>query len=97
MRPELADSIVDALNAGFVPQMRTLGSVGQADLGPMADLAASLLERGDLELEENEGLALLDNNAFSTGSAALAVAGRSSSSPAPTSPPPSTSRPSGAT
>ena len=73
VRPELADSIVGALNAGFVPQVRTLGSVGQADLGPMADLAVSLLDRGELELAENEGLALLNNNAFSTGSAALAV------------------------
>jgi histidine ammonia-lyase len=73
VRPELAAVIVDTLNSSYVPEVRTLGSVGEADLGPMADLASSLLDRGELELEENEGLALLNSNAFSTGSAALAV------------------------
>jgi histidine ammonia-lyase len=38
-RPEVAERLVDALNAGVMPPVRTLGSVGQADLGPNADLA----------------------------------------------------------
>src|SRR6266576_4974629 len=39
VRPELAEMMVDALNRGLVPAVRSLGSVGQADLGPLADLA----------------------------------------------------------
>jgi histidine ammonia-lyase len=71
-RPELAARLVDALNAGESPPVRTIGSVGQADLAPLADLAGALF--GDLPLEAGEGTALLANNAFSTGWAALAVA-----------------------
>ena len=39
----------------------------------MADLAEALLVRSGFSLEENEGLALLGNNAFSTAWAALAL------------------------
>jgi histidine ammonia-lyase len=73
VRPELADMVLGALHDGFVPPVRSLGSVGEADLGPMADLADALLRRSDFTLEENEGLALLNNNAFSTAGAALAL------------------------
>jgi histidine ammonia-lyase len=72
VRPELAELLVDALNAGNTPRVRTLGSVGQADLAAHADLAEGLL--GDFELAPGEALVLLDTNAFSTGLAALAVA-----------------------
>jgi histidine ammonia-lyase len=72
VRPELADRLVTALNDGETPRVRTIGSVGQADLAPMAELADALF-RG-MELEAGEGTALLDNNAFATGWAALAVA-----------------------
>jgi histidine ammonia-lyase len=72
VRPELAQLVVDALNAGTAPRVRTLGSVGQADLAAHADLAEGLL--GDFELAPGEALVLLDTNAFSTGLAALAVA-----------------------
>jgi histidine ammonia-lyase len=72
VRPELADRLVTALNAGETPRVRTIGSVGQADLAPLAELADALF-RG-MALEAGEGTALLDNNAFSTGWAALAVA-----------------------
>jgi len=51
---------------------RSIGSVGQADLAPLAELADAIF-RG-MALEAGEGTALLDNNAFSTGWAALAVA-----------------------
>jgi histidine ammonia-lyase len=72
VRVELVERIVDALNAGVAPEVRMLGSVGQADLPANADLAAAVIE--GFELEAKEGLALLNHNAFSTGHAALAVA-----------------------
>jgi histidine ammonia-lyase len=72
VRPELAQRVLDTLNERRLPVVHTLGSVGQADLGPMADLAHGLL--GDFPLAAKEGLALLNNNAFSTAGAALAIA-----------------------
>jgi histidine ammonia-lyase len=72
VRPELADMLVQAINRGLVPAVRSLGSVGQADLGPLADLADGLVRETGFVLADNEGLALINNNAFSTGSAALA-------------------------
>ena len=72
VRPELADRLVTALNEGETPRVRTIGSVGQADLAPMAELADALVR--EMELEAGEGTALLDNNAFATGWAALAMA-----------------------
>jgi histidine ammonia-lyase len=73
VRPELAELVISALNQGFVPTVRTLGSVGEADLGPLADLADALVEWGSFDLAPNESLALIDANAFSTGCAALAL------------------------
>jgi histidine ammonia-lyase len=72
VRPELVHHVVDALNEGATPRVRVLGSVGQADLSAMADLVNGVL--GDFELGAGEALVLVDNNAFSTGLAALAVA-----------------------
>jgi histidine ammonia-lyase len=72
VRPELAERLVAALNGGEVPRVRLLGSVGQSDLAPNADLADHLF--GDFPLAAGEGLALVNNNAFATGFAALAVA-----------------------
>lgn len=71
VRPELGDRLVGALNDGATPRVRILGSVGQADLAQMADIAADLF--GDVELAPGEGLALVSSNSFSTGWAALAV------------------------
>jgi histidine ammonia-lyase len=71
VRPELAERIVAALNAAETPRVRLLGSVGQSDLAPNADLAHHLFS--DVPLAAGEGLALVNNNAFSTGFAALAV------------------------
>jgi histidine ammonia-lyase len=73
VRPELARLLIDALNGGTVPEVRILGSVGQADLMMTADLAHDLLHRTGFELAAGEALALLNNNAVSTGWAALAV------------------------
>ena len=71
-RAELAEFLVDALNADVAPSVRTLGSVGQADLGPNADLVDGIL--GDFQLAAGEALVLVDNNAFSTALSTLAVA-----------------------
>jgi histidine ammonia-lyase len=70
-RPELAQRIVEALNDDDLPAVRSLGSVGQADLAQTADLAVGLL--GDEAPAPGEGIALLNQNAFSAGHAALAV------------------------
>jgi histidine ammonia-lyase len=72
VRPEIAERIVRALNDGERPRVRMLGSLGQGDLAPMADLAAALF--GDVELLAKEGIALVNSNAFSTALASLAVA-----------------------
>ena len=72
VRPELAEMLIDALNRPLVPAVRSLGSVGQADLGPMADLVEGLLAETGFVLAAGEGLALINNNAFSTGWAAMA-------------------------
>lgn len=72
VRPELAARLVDALNAHEHPRVRMLGSIGQADLVPLGELAAGTL--GDFELAPKEGLALVSSNAFSTSVAALAIA-----------------------
>jgi histidine ammonia-lyase len=71
-RPQLAERLVDALNNDVTPPVRMLGSVGQADLGPLADLADGVLDGFDLAA--GEALVLVDNNAFSTALASLAVA-----------------------
>jgi histidine ammonia-lyase len=72
VRPELAQAVVDALDAGVTPVVRSLGSIGVADLSANADLAHGAL--GDFPLAAGEGLALLCHNAVSTGHAALALA-----------------------
>jgi histidine ammonia-lyase len=72
VRPVLAERLVEALNSGGCPRVRLLGSAGMADLAPLGDLAHELF--GDVALEAKEGLALVNNNSFSTAFAALAVA-----------------------
>ena len=71
-RPEVAAALVTALNTNETPSVRSLGTVGEADLAQNADLAYGAL--GDLELGVGEALALLAGNAFSTGQASLAIA-----------------------
>lgn len=71
-RPELAQLVVDKLNGEAVPEVSSLGTVGQADLAQNADLAYGLLEA--FPLEAGEAVALLSTNAFSTAQATLAVA-----------------------
>ena len=78
VRPELAERLAAALNRREHPRVRLLGSLGQADLPAMADLAHGLF--GEVELEAKEALALVNSNAFSTGMAALATADTSACS-----------------
>lgn len=70
-RPEVAQRLVDVLNADELPDVRVRGSIGQSDLAAMADLADGFL--GELDLAQGEAIALLNQSAFSTGWAALAV------------------------
>ena len=71
VRPALADRLIAALNAGEAPVVHVTGSVGSADLAPLAELVTPLVE--GMALEAGEGTALLDNNAFATAWATLAV------------------------
>ena len=72
VRPEVAERVVRALDHDETPRVRMLGSIGQSDLAPNADLAYGLF--ADFELAAGEALWLVNNNAFSTGLAALAIA-----------------------
>ena len=72
VRPEVAERLLAALNADDIAEVHAIGSIGQADLAPLAELVVPIV--GGLDLEPGEGTALLDNNAFATGWAALAVA-----------------------
>jgi len=72
VRPELAQRLLDALAEPVPARVRMLGSVGESDLAPMADLACGVL--GQLRPVGKETLALINNNAFSTAIAALALA-----------------------
>jgi histidine ammonia-lyase len=72
VRPELAERVVAALNEGESPRVRLLGSVGQSDLAPNADLAYALFH--EFPLAAGEALWLVNNNAHSTALATLAVA-----------------------
>ncbi len=71
VRPLLADRVVDALNNGEQPSVALFGSLGMGDIAPLAELAHALL--GDLRLAPKEAISLVDNDAFSTAMAALAI------------------------
>ena len=42
VRPAIVELLLERLNAGTVPTIRVLGSIGQADLAAMADLALDI-------------------------------------------------------
>jgi histidine ammonia-lyase len=71
-RPDLAEHVAARLNADELAPVRILGSIGQADLAPLADLAAGLVE--GFELAPGEAIALLNQNVFAVGWGALALA-----------------------
>lgn len=70
-RPELAERVVEALNVDELPPVRARGSIGESDLSAMADLVVGVL--GDTKLAQGESIALLNQNALSTGWGALAL------------------------
>lgn len=72
VRLELLEHLVARLNDGPTPGVRTLGSIGMADLPANADLAHGVLD--GFALAAKEGIALLNHNAFSTALASLALA-----------------------
>jgi histidine ammonia-lyase len=86
VRPVVAEALLDALNAGLVPAVHLIGSIGQSDLSPLAEIARALIGEGEdaeqlarvglgpLRLAHREALALISSNAFSVGIAALALA-----------------------
>jgi len=71
VRPAIAERLVETLNGDSVPRVRMLGTVGESDLAPMADLAHEVL--GDLQPTGKETLSLINTSAFATALAALAV------------------------
>ncbi|HET6847597.1 MAG TPA: aromatic amino acid ammonia-lyase [Gaiellales bacterium] len=85
VRVELVQLLLDALNAGFAPRVRTTGSLGQSDLGPLADIGSALagddlhaaaLREAGLEPwrpADKEALAFVNSNAFTLGWTALAL------------------------
>ena len=70
-RPETAQLVVDAINDDRLPAVRLLGSLGQGDLAPLADLAEGIL--GERSLDRGEAVALLNQNAYSTAWGVLAL------------------------
>ena len=85
VRPVVVDSLLDALNHGLAPTVHLVGSLGQSDLSPLAEITRCLLGEGPdgslparaglapLRLAPREALALISSNAFSVGIAALAL------------------------
>ena len=74
VRPAVAEALCTALTDGLTPDVHVIGSLGQADLGPLAEIAAALVGAGRLELEAREGLAFVNANAFAVGWGCLAHA-----------------------
>jgi histidine ammonia-lyase len=85
-RPQVAEALLAALNAGVTPRVHLIGSLGQSDLAPLAEIARALTGQGPdaalideagltpLRLAPGEALALISSNAFSIGIAILALA-----------------------
>jgi histidine ammonia-lyase len=71
VRPDLAVRLIELLNADAVPDVHSVGSIGQADLAPLSEIA--MVVTAGFDLEPGEGTALIDNNAFATGWAAIAL------------------------
>src|SRR5262249_27514178 len=71
VRPELVQALIAALNDGVAPHVRSLGSIGMSDLSSNADMVHGAL--GGFVLAGAEAIALLNNNAVSTGHTALAL------------------------
>ncbi|GAC1361096.1 MAG: histidine ammonia-lyase [Ktedonobacteraceae bacterium] len=72
VRAAVVEALISALNSDDLPVVHSLGSVGQADLAPLAEIAEALIKHG-LVLEEREALALVGANSFALGWASLAL------------------------
>ncbi len=85
VRPRLVDALLAALNANAIHHVHLIGSIGQSDLAPLAEIGLAVIGEGEdggrmrragilpLRLGPREGLALISSNAFSVGIAALAL------------------------
>jgi histidine ammonia-lyase len=84
-RPEVAECLLAALNAQVAPSVHLIGSIGQSDLAPLAEISRALIGQGPdqklleqagltpLTLAAGEALALISSNAFSIGIAILSL------------------------
>lgn len=85
VRPRLVEALLAALNANAIQHVHLIGSIGQSDLAPLAEIGLALIGEGPdaagmrraglfpLRLGPREGLALISSNALSVGIAALAL------------------------
>lgn len=80
VHPALLDALVDALNEGWAPEIRELGSLGTSDLTSLAEAGLGLIgERPRVNgrkgppvpLGPRDGLMLMGSNAHAIGEAAL--------------------------
>ena len=70
----LLGALAEALNEGFTPDARELGSLGTGDLTTLAEIALGLIDRYGFELGARDGLGFMSSNAASIGHAALVAA-----------------------
>jgi histidine ammonia-lyase len=85
VRPVVAEALCAALNAGIAPRLHMIGSVGQADLSQMAEIGLALTGQTisedelraaglePLELGPREAHAILNANAYTVGTACIAL------------------------
>lgn len=83
VRPELVERIVERLNDNDLPYVVGEGSLGVADLTPMAQFARGLTRPGKhggreegnrFPLEAKEGLSLMNNNAYALATGVMYLA-----------------------
>jgi histidine ammonia-lyase len=85
VRPRVAEALCAALNAGVTPELHAIGSVGQADLSQMAEIGLAITGQTippedlraagvePLRTESREAHAILNSNAYTVGTACLAL------------------------
>jgi histidine ammonia-lyase len=71
VRGAVGEELSLLLNEDRLPEVRSFGSIGIADLTPLAALGRSIFERFDPA--PSEALAVIDNNAYSVGASTLAI------------------------
>ena len=73
VRSSLVAILQDALARDRLPPVTAGGSMGSADLTPMAQLATGILAGAGFEIEAKEAVALMNNNATSLGRGTLVM------------------------